>query len=230
MAAEHRRPGVATGRRPGGPRRRLGQNDLASAAGERIVAEAGFAPADLVVEIGAGLGALTHALARRRLETLAFEIDPVRVRRLRARLAHAPSVRVVEADFLRARLPTRPFRVIGSLPFGRTTDMLHRLLDDPALPLLRADVIVQWEVAAKRAAVPPTTLLGAAWAPWWEFRLGRRIAAAEFVPVPRVDAALLTIVRRQPPLLPPDLARAFAGFVRVHWPFARGRTMVPPGP
>lgn len=229
MAAERRRPGVAAGRRSG-PRRRLGQNDLASAAGERIVAEAGFAAGDLVVEIGAGLGALTRALARRRLETLAFEIDARRVRRLRAGLAHAPSVRVVEVDFLRARLPARPFRVIGSLPFGRTTDMLHRLLDDPALPLLRADVIVQWEVAAKRAAVPPTTLLGTAWAPWWEFRLGRRIAAAEFVPVPKVDAALLTIMRREPPLLPTDLARAFAGFVRAHWPFARGRTMVPPGP
>jgi len=111
--------------------------------------------------------------------------------------------------------------VVGSLPFARTTDVLSRLLGDPRVPLERADVIVQWEVARKRAAAPPSTLLSTAWAPWWEFRLGPRIPAEAFRPVPQVDAGVLVVTRRRPSLLPPAMARAYAGFVRRQWPFGR---------
>jgi 23S rRNA (adenine-N6)-dimethyltransferase len=78
---------------------------------------------------------------------------------------------------------------------------------------------VQWEVARKRAAVPPATLLSAQWAPWWEFRLGCRIPASAFEPVPAIDAAALAIVRRAPPLLPIAMARSYARFLRRSWPF-----------
>ena len=130
---------------------------------------------------------------------------------------------LVEADFLAVALPAEPFRVVGSLPFGRTTDIMRRLLDDPATGLQRADVIVQWEVACKRAAVPPSTLLSTAWAPWWEIRLGPHIPARKFRPVPRVDAGFLSIARRSPALLPPTMARSYAQFVRQNWPF-EGKT------
>lgn len=180
---------------------------------------------ELVVEIGAGLGALTVALARRGIEVVAVELDPVWAEQARERLRRfgLSGVRVLEADFLSLPLPTRPFRVIGSLPFGRTTDVLRYLLDEPRIALQRADLIVQWEVARKRAAIPPATLLSTLWAPWWEFRLGRRIPAHEFRPVPQVDAGVLVVVRRDRPLLPPALARSYAGFVRAHWPLQRAQ-------
>jgi 23S rRNA (adenine-N6)-dimethyltransferase len=117
---------------------------------------------------------------------IAVEPDPHWARRLREQLGGGYRAQIVERDFLAAALPREPFRLIGSLPFGRTTDVLRRLLDDPATPLQRADVIVQWEVALKRAATPPTTLLSTAWAPWWEMHLARRIPATKFRPVPRV--------------------------------------------
>jgi 23S rRNA (adenine-N6)-dimethyltransferase len=184
-----------------------------------------------VVEIGAGSGVCTEALARRGVELVAVELDPVFAARLRAR---APSlggrVRVVEGDFLALPLPARPFRVFGALPFARTTDVLRRLLDDPRLPLARADLVVQWDVARKRAAAPPDTLRGAAWAPWWEFRLGPRIPAAAFRPVPRVDAGVLVVVRRERPLLPCAMAPAFARFVRGSWPFERSGRQRRPHP
>jgi 23S rRNA (adenine-N6)-dimethyltransferase len=97
---------------------------------------------------------------------------------------------------------------------------MRRLLDDPEQLLVRADLIVQWEVAHKRAAVPPATLVSTTWAPWWEFRPGRRIPAASFRPVPRVDGGVLTIIRRRPPLLPVSMASEYAEFVRRRWPFA----------
>jgi 23S rRNA (adenine-N6)-dimethyltransferase len=96
------------------------------------------------------------------------------------------------------------------------------MLDEPGVPLKRADVIVQWEVARKRAATPPTTLLSTIWAPWWEFRLGPRIPATEFRPIPRVEAAVLIVTPRERPLLPPFMAHSYADFIRGHWPFPRG--------
>ncbi len=206
-------------------RRRLGQNFLRPQFADRLVADADFQPGELVVEIGAGLGAITIALADREIDVVAVEVDPVCAQRLRDRVhgTGRDRVRVVEADFLSLPLPTRPFRVMGSLPFRGTTDILRRLLDNPGLPLKRADVIVQWEVARKRAAVPPSTLLSTVWAPWWEFRLGRSIPAAEFRPVPQVDAGVLVVTRRDHPLLPPAMAASWAGFVRAHWPLDRAR-------
>lgn len=126
-------------------------------------------------------------------------------------------MRVVEVDVLDFRPPRQPFRVIGNLPFAATTAILRHLLDDPSTPLTRADLVVQWEVARKRAQRPPTTLLSTTWAPYWEFRLGRRVAAASFRPRPGIDAGMLTVLRRNRPLLPLRLARPYAAFVRDHW-------------
>jgi 23S rRNA (adenine-N6)-dimethyltransferase len=199
-------------------RRQLGQNFLDPATADQIVEGAAFTPGQLVIEVGAGAGALTRALARRALRVIAVEPDPVWSRRLREHGVH-----VIAKDFLTITLPREPFRIIGSLPFGRTTDILRRLLDDPATHLCRADVIVQWEVAAKRASSPPTTLLSTAWAPWWEMHLARRIPAERFRPVPRVDAGVLRITRRDPPLLPAAMASSYAAFVQREWPFDRPR-------
>jgi 23S rRNA (adenine-N6)-dimethyltransferase len=206
-------------------RRQFGQNFLDPATAERIVEAAAFAPGELVIEIGAGGGALTRALARRTLRLIALEPDPVWSKRLREQLG----VHVIAKDFLAVTLPREPFRIIGSLPFRRTTDILHRLLDDPTVPMQRADVIVQWEVALKRAAVPPVTLLSTAWAPWWEMQLAQRIPAAKFRPVPRVDAGLLTVTRRDPPVLPAAMARSYAAFIQREWPFD-GRPSPRPSP
>ena len=115
------------------------------------------------------------------------------------------------------RFPRRPYRVIGSLPFGATTAILRHLLDDPDSFLVRADLIVQWEVARKRALMPPSTLLSTTWAPWWSFEVVRRIPAAAFRPVPSIDAAVLRVTRRDPALLPLSMAGPYASFVRRYW-------------
>jgi 23S rRNA (adenine-N6)-dimethyltransferase len=202
-------------------RRRLGQNFLNAVSADHLIDQAAFRRGDIVVEIGAGSGAITLALARRGVVVLAVEPDPFWCERLRARVAAMPQIRVVNGDFLVLPLPNEPFRVVGSLPFGKTTDMLHRLLDNPRSAMQRADLIVQWDVARKRAAAAPTTLLSTLWAPWWEFRLGPRIRATEFRPIPKVDAGLLTITRRDPPVLPLAMAAPYADFVRRSWPFGR---------
>jgi 23S rRNA (adenine-N6)-dimethyltransferase len=200
-------------------RRRLGQNFLRPELAERFVEDAGVRAGDFVVEIGAGSGAITAALARRGADVCAIEVDPAWAERLRREFRRGDRVQVVAADFFAVQLPRRPFRVVACLPFAHTTAILARLLGDPHDHLRRVDVIVQWEVARKRAAVPATTLRSTAWAPWWEFRLGRRIAATDFRPVPRVDGGVLVATRRDPALLPPAMSARYEAFVRVNWPF-----------
>jgi 23S rRNA (adenine-N6)-dimethyltransferase len=197
-----------------GRRRAYSQNFLASRAlAARLVADADVRAADLVVEIGAGSGMLTGELARRAGRVLAIEIDPRWAATLRARMAGRANVEVIEADALAVPLPDEAFRVIANLPFGATTRLLHHLLDDPATSLVRADLLVQWEVARKRAG-RPRTAVSAQWSPWWSFHLGRRVARTEFRPSPAVDAGMLTVERRAAPLVPPGARESYAAFVR----------------
>ncbi len=210
-------------------RRRLGQNFLQPDLAGAIVDDAGFDPDDLVVEIGPGRGVCTFALAGRGLRVVAVEKDPHWADALRLQVRRrglADRVAVVHCDALRYRLPRRdrPFRVFSSLPFGATTAFLRHLLDDASgSGLQRADLVVQWEVARKRAALPPSTMLSASWAPWWTFELGRRLPATSFRPVPAVDAAVLQVTRRAPPLLPEHLVAGYVDFVHRTWAPDAGR-------
>jgi 23S rRNA (adenine-N6)-dimethyltransferase len=124
---------------------------------------------------------------------------------------------VVHGDLRHVPLPDRPYRVVSSPPFGLTTALMARLLDDPRAGPYRADLLIQREVAVKRAAEPPTSLRSAAWAPWWAFELGERVPREAFRPVPRVDAAWLTVRRRDPYVLPAWLAPGYAEALRGVW-------------
>lgn len=202
-------------------RRSYGQNFLVDkTAIDRLIATADVRSDEFVVEIGAGTGALTVPLARAGARVLAVERDPVWVRRLRSKLEAddlADRVTVVRGDLRSLHFPDDPYRVISSPPFGQTTALLARLLDRPAEGPTRADLLVQLEVARKRSALPPTTLRSAAWAPWWLFEIGPRVPARAFRPVPQVDAALLSIRRRDPPLLPGWLAPSMRDLLRPGW-------------
>jgi 23S rRNA (adenine-N6)-dimethyltransferase len=190
------------------PRAR-GQHFLRSSALARdIVRAAGVGPGDLVVDLGAGTGVLTSALARAGAQVVAVELDPALAAALRERFP-----RVVEGDARRVPLPSEPFRVVANLPFEGATEILRRLLAEPNL--VAADVIVQWEVASKRAAVWPTTALGVIWSAWFELALVRRLPRDVFAPQPAVDAGVLRAVRRPEPLVSPEDARRYAQFVHA---------------
>ncbi|CAN5390976.1 N/A [soil metagenome] len=206
-------------------RRELGQNllvdrDVIASALRRIAP----APDDLIIEVGPGRGALTLPLARSGARVVAVERDPAMVAHLRARLTAEglDRVRVIGADVRRFRWPGEDFRVVGNLPFGLTTVILEALLDDPSRGPQRADLLIQREVARKRAATPPTSLRSAAWAPWWDVELGEEVPRRAFRPVPAVDGAWVTIRRRTPPVLPEWLAPGFRDVLRGGWSGQQG--------
>lgn len=163
-----------------------------------------------IIEIGPGAGALTRPLARLRRPLTGIDIDPKQVRRLSRKL---PDVTLVAGDFLAYRLPEDPHVVVGNLPFHLTTAVLRKLLHAPAWT--RAVLVVQWEVARRRAGVGGATMMTAQWWPWYTFALHGRIPARAFTPSPGVDAGLMSVERRTAPLLPESSMSSYRAFVHA---------------
>ncbi|WP_370665436.1 23S rRNA (adenine(2058)-N(6))-methyltransferase Erm(O) [Streptomyces sp. IBSBF 2507] len=189
--------------RPTQRARTLSQNFLADRATAEHVAR--LAAPDrrhppLLLEVGAGNGALTEPLARRSRELHAYEIDPRLVPGLRARFASTPHVHVVAGDFLAARPPRTPFSVAGNVPFSRTADIVDWCLSAPGLT--EATLLTQLEYARKRTGdYGRWSLLTVLTWPCHEWRLLGRVGRHRFRPAPRVDAGILRIQRRPAPLL-----------------------------
>ncbi|KUM76010.1 ErmE/ErmH/ErmO/ErmR family 23S rRNA (adenine(2058)-N(6))-methyltransferase [Streptomyces curacoi] len=189
--------------RPTRVSRALSQNFLTDrAAAARLAALAvprRTRPA-LLLEVGAGKGALTELLAPRCRELHAYEIDRRLVPALRARFSGAPHVRVIDEDFLAARPPRTPFSVAGNVPFSRTAAIVDWCLRAPALT--DATLLTQLEYARKRTGDYGswTRLTILTW-PRHEWRLVGRVGRHSFRPVPRVDAGIVRIERRRTPLL-----------------------------
>jgi 23S rRNA (adenine-N6)-dimethyltransferase len=174
------------------------------------VRDAGVGANDLVVDLGAGTGRLTNELARAARHVVAVELDRRLTVSLRGRW---PNVDVIEGDAVTVPLPSEPFRVVANLPFSRTNDLLHRLLDDPRTQLVRADLIVEWGVALKRALPWPSSVSSVLWGAFYESAVTRRLPRGVFEPPPSVDAGVLVFRRRDAPLVPSARADDYRTFV-----------------
>lgn len=201
-------PRARAARRPGGARSQHFLRTQALAA--ELVRDAGIRADDLVLDLGAGSGRLTRELARAGARVVAVELDPRWVSHLRGRWA---GVEVVQGDAACVPLPREPFRVVANLPFDRTTAILRHLLDSPLVPLVRADVIVEWGVAVKRALPWPSTVNDVVWGAWYSSAVTRRLPRSSFEPAPAVDAGVLVFERRSHPLVVPELADGYRRFV-----------------
>lgn len=171
-----------------------------------------------ILEIGAGSGAITRALAHLNRPLTALEIDRRLVATLRQELQNT---RVIAVDIMHYKIQVPV--VVGNVPFHLTTPILRRLLKTPTWE--HAILVVQWEVARKRAGIGGSTMMTAQAAPWFEFHLEGRIPARHFTPSPTVDGGILHITRRVNPLVSPKDRAAFVAF--VHSIFTgRGGTLV----
>jgi len=217
---------------PRGRRRPLSQHFLAdpNILG-RIVDALEPAPADVVIEIGAGKGSLTEQLIPRVGHVIAIEKD--------RRLAHECGVRnaecgvenaiIVQGDALKlswhALLDAHPsiphsalriphFKVVGNIPYAITSPLIEKALTPP-LPE-RIVFLVQAEVAERAAAAPGSRAYGA-------LSVGLQascrveklftVKPGAFDPPPRVDSVLLRLTPLTAPVVGPDEAAALRAFV-----------------
>jgi 23S rRNA (adenine-N6)-dimethyltransferase len=171
----------------GRSRRAWGWHRLGDEWAARVVAAAEVRPGELVLDIGAGTGALTGHLVRAGARVVAVELHPGRAALLRQRF---PGITVVEADARSLPLPRSTFRVVANPPYGITADLLHLLLK--AGPrLAAADLVLQRAVVRKYTGqhgpkAPRTHRMSA----------GLTLPRHAFRPPPRVDSAVLLVRRR----------------------------------
>jgi 23S rRNA (adenine-N6)-dimethyltransferase len=169
-----------------------GWHQLSSRWARRVVADAGIAPGDLVLDVGAGTGAITRALVAAGARVVAIELHPQRAAYLRGQFDQR-DVTVVCADASDLRLPRRSFKVVSNPPFGITTSLVKRLVS-PGSRLIRADLLVPWH-AAERWSSRDAPGRGR-WESDFMARLGRPPPRSAFRPPPPNDVAVLVVVRR----------------------------------
>jgi 16S rRNA (adenine1518-N6/adenine1519-N6)-dimethyltransferase len=212
------------------PSRSLGQNFVVDGnTVRRIARTAALDPADVVIEVGPGLGSLTLALLDVVAAVVAVEVDPVLAAALPATVARrrpdaAGRLTVHTGDALRlTALPgPQPTALVANLPYNVAVPVLLTVLEH--FPSVRHGlVMVQAEVAERLAAGPGEPAYGvpsvkAAW--WASVRRAGGVPRGVFWPVPNVDSGLVAFERREPP---PSRAGRAAVFTCVDAAFAQRR-------
>jgi len=208
------------------PKKALGQNFLVDPrVQKRIVAAAQITNDDVVVEIGAGLGALTARLADAANHVIAIDRDAQLVQVLRAELAARRNVDIVLGDALEfdlrqaAAKAGRPLVVVGNLPYVVTSPLLFAILDAGAGGGVvdRAVLMVQKEFAQRMLAPPGSRVYGrlsvmaqqAA-----EAEILFHVGAGAFFPAPAVTSSVLRLRPRQQTLAHVDAPEVFDRVVR----------------
>ena len=195
--------------------RRLGQHFLTHKPILERIAEAACAqPADVVVEIGPGKGALTPHLLSRANRVIAIEIDPVLVQYLRAKFRDEPRLTVIDSDILKADLSQwGAVTVVGNLPYYITSPIIEKTLALGSL-LKRAVFLLQKEVADRVTAHPGTRAYGYLSVQTQLLstpELLFPVPASVFHPPPKVDSAVVRLTPR--PEFPAPSSKAFLDFV-----------------
>ena len=195
------------------PRRAFGQNFVSDPNTVRRIARmANVGAHDHVVEIGAGLGSLTLALAETGARITAIEIDHGIAPVLRDVVKDLPNVSVVVGDALELDWneiipPGSKAVVVANLPYNVATPLVADLLD--AVPQLhRFVVMVQKEVALRLVAEAGSSDYGAVSvkvAYWATSRILGDVPPTVFVPRPKVTSSIIEITRRETPAIGPEL-------------------------
>ena len=198
---------------------RFGQNFLIDPVLRDVIAEAaGATENDEVLEVGAGVGTLTIALAKHCKRVIAVELDRTLIPALREVVAGDRRIEVVQADILRFDLgsafPNGGEIAAGNIPYNLTGALLRKLLDRPPRPR-RLSLVVQKEVAERWTALAGASVATIAVQVFAEARTLMTIPASAFEPTPGVDSALVSMEVRARPAVDVDDLDAFLRFVEA---------------
>ena len=186
--------------------KKLGQNFLIDENVVRQFVEAAeLSEADIVLEVGPGIGTLTQGLAESKAQVVAVELDTRLLPVLATTLEGYDNVRVVHGDILKvnimAEVGAPEFKVCANLPYYITTPIIFALLEK-RLPMERLVAMVQKEVAERMAAQPGGKDYGAlsvAIQYYTEPEIAFIVPPTSFIPAPAVDSAVIVCKRREKP-------------------------------
>jgi 16S rRNA (adenine1518-N6/adenine1519-N6)-dimethyltransferase len=208
------------------PKKSLGQNFLVDPrVQERIVSAAQIGPSDIVIEIGAGLGALTARLGDQAARVIAVDRDARLVEVLRAELGDRPNIEIVLGDALEfdlaqaAREVGQPLVVVGNLPYVITSPLLFATIEATAGGQVvdRAIFMVQKEFAQRMLAPPGSRVYGRLSVmvqQACEAEILFHVGAGAFLPAPAVTSTVVRLRPRRQPLAQVHDVAMFARLVR----------------
>lgn len=179
---------------------------------DRLIRLARLGPGELVLDIGAGKGHLTRALAEAGCRVLASEIDPRLCMYLQEALRGYPHVRLQRGDFLRMPLPAEEYRVFANLPFCRTTAIVRKLTESVSAPK-DAWLVMEKGAAMRFCGKPVENRSSLLLKPYYHGEIVYHFRREDFHPAPAVDTVMLHLSRRAEPDLPTSERRAFAAFI-----------------
>lgn len=168
-----------------------------------MVESAQITSRDLVLEIGAGKGAITLLLAEKAGKVLAVENDPIFCEILHKKAARYSNITIIQKDVMKTNLPRQPFCVVSNIPYAITTPILEKLLGHPGNALQRALLMVEEGAAKRFTADPITNPKILTWRMWFHMAIVQKVSRRNFSPPPNVDSALLSIRRKCHPSVPP---------------------------
>jgi len=153
---------------------------------------------DIVLDIGAGTGVITSALAKRCKKVLAIEADHETAEKLRKNMQKFENVEVVEQDFMDFQLPEGNYKIFANPPFHLSSAILHKL-DEAKNPPKAIYLILQKQFALKLLNTDRhyTSQLGKQLFVHYEPRIRLPLKPEYFTPPPAVPTVLLELKRRQ---------------------------------
>jgi 23S rRNA (adenine-N6)-dimethyltransferase len=172
--------------------RSWGWHRLTTEWAARVVADAGVRRGELVIDVGAGDGALTEHLLGAGARVIAVELHAGRAEQLRRRFVDAP-VSVVQVDLASFRWPARPFRVVANPPYAATTMLIGGLLARGS-SLVAADLVLQRPAVRH---IVDGSRGPRHWRRTYSLVQGATLPRRAFHPPPRVDSAVLVVRRRR---------------------------------
>ncbi len=186
----------------------VSQNFLTSSRTiRRLLQKTDLSAKDVVYEIGPGKGHITRELLKTGAMVRAIELDSRLCTRLREAFPETARFSLRQGDFLKIPLPAKEsYKVFSNIPFSRTTEIFRKLTEAPNPP--EAAWLIMEYGAAKRFSTLPAAKAGTisriaqSLQPFFEIRIVDKIDRREFHPAPSVNAALLSIRRKENPDLP----------------------------
>jgi 16S rRNA (adenine1518-N6/adenine1519-N6)-dimethyltransferase len=203
------------------PRKSLGQNFLHdSNLASWIVGKLELTPADHVVEIGSGLGALTAELERLGVSATLLEKDRAFAKFLLNRYNNG-RMEIIEGDALeydtRLDFLRQPVKVLGNLPYYMSSALLFHFIADPC-PFERMVFTVQKEMGDRLCATSGSREYGSlslmVQSRWRLSRL-KTLSPSVFLPQPQVESAVILLERRRPGELETFDSGKFAELVKI---------------
>ncbi|MBR7795938.1 23S ribosomal RNA methyltransferase Erm [Agaribacter marinus] len=165
-----------------------------------IVNIARISKSDLVLDLGAGKGAITSILSSRARKVLAIEYDSNFIKKLKQ--LEMKNTIIIKQDILRISLPQEPFVVVSNIPYAITTPIMKMFLNKPSSGFQSGVIVMENGVAKRFTSNFVKESYVIAWKMWFDIQYVKGISRRNFSPPPKVDSAVIKINRKAKPIVP----------------------------